>query len=112
MKKRLAAMLTKLALRLNPEAATEAVVPVYEDYDAKTIGICREITKSDIRKFKQEVGEKSTRKAARKIVDKVRKCNIDSIFNKAVGIVDEKIYSKGDTIIVESRLNVYVKKSD
>ena len=63
MKKKLAAMLTKMALRLNPDAAVQAVVPVYEEYEAKAIGVGREITKNDIRKFKRETGEKSTRKA-------------------------------------------------
>ena len=111
MKKKLAAILTRLALRLNPEAAIESVVPVYEHYEAKSIGVGREITKADIRKYKQETGEKSTRKAKRKLVDKVRKINIDTIFNTARGVVDEKIYSKGDSVIVESRLNVYVKKA-
>ena len=112
MKKKLAALLTKWALKLNPEAAIEAVVPVYENYEAKTIGIGREITKSDIRKFKKETGEKSTRKATKILVDKVRKSNLDNIFNTAVNIVEEKIYGKGDSTIVESRLNVYVKKAD
>lgn len=112
MKKKLAALLTKWALKLNPEAAIEAVVPVYENYEAKTIGIGREITKNDIRKFKKETGEKSTRKATKMLVDKVRKSNLDNIFNTAVNIVEEKIYCKGDSTIVESRLNVYVKKAD
>ena len=111
MKKRLAATLTRLALKLNPEAAVEAVVPVYEDYEAKSIGIGREITKNDICKFKKETGEKSTRKATRQLVDKVRKSNLENIFNTAAGIVEERIYGKGDSTIVESRLNVYVKKT-
>ena len=112
MKKKLAALLTKWALKLNPEAAIEAVVPVYENYEAKSLGIGREITKNDIRKFKKETGEKSTRKATVKLVEKVRKSNLDSIINAAVDIVEEKIYSKGGSTIVESRLNVYVKKAD
>lgn len=112
MKKKLAAMLTKMALRLNPDAAVQAVVPVYEEYEAKAIGVGGEITKNDIRKFKRETGEKSTRKATKLLVDKTRKSNLDSIFATASGIIEEKIYKKEDSIIVESRLNVYVKKED
>ena len=112
MKKKLAALFTKWAMKLNPEAAIQAVVPIYENYEAKAIGIGRELTKNDLRKFKKESGEKSSRKAMRMLIDETIKHNLSGIFNTAKDIVEVSVYQKGDSTVVECRLNVYVKKAD
>ena len=112
MKKKLAALFTKWAMKLNPEAAIQAVVPIYENYEAKAIGIGRELTKNDLRKFKKESGEKSSRKAMRMLIDETIRHNLSSIFNTAKDIVEVSVYKRGESTIVESRLNVYVKKAD
>lgn len=111
MKKKLAAMLTKWALRLNPEAAVEAVVPVYENYEATAVGVAQELTKNDLRKFKQKNGEKSSRKALKALVDDTIKMQANRILNTAHGIIEVSVYRKGESTVVESRLNVYVKKA-
>jgi hypothetical protein len=112
MKKKLAALLTKWAMKLNPEAAISAVVPIYEHYEAKAIGIGHEITKNELRKFKRENNEKSSRKALRMLIDETIKHNLSGIFNTAKDIVEVSVYRQGESTIVESRLNVYVKKAD
>ena len=110
MKKKLASRLVKLAMRLNPEAAVEAVVPVYENYEAKAIGVAQELTKNDLRKFKQKNNEKSSRKAMRQLVDETIKAQASRILNTALGIIEVSTYRKGDSTVVESRLNVYVRQ--
>lgn len=114
MRKKLAALLTRWAMRLNPEAAVEAVVPTYEHYEAKAIGIGREITKNDLRKFKKSSGEKSSRKALRMLIDETIKHNSANIIGtvNGLGLVEAKVYRRGESTIVESKLNVYVKKTD
>lgn len=112
MKKRLSRLLAKWALRLNPEAAVEAAVPVYENYEAKAIGLAQEITKSDLRKFKQQKGEKSGRRALRQLVDKTVKEQASRILNTARGFVEVSVYKRGDCTVVESRLNVYIREAD
>jgi hypothetical protein len=112
MKKKLATTLTKWALKLNPEAAVEAVVPVYENYEATAIGVAQEITKNDLRKYKRESGEKSSRKAIKQVVDDTIRSQANRILNTAHGIIEVSVYKKGDSTVVESRLNVYVKKGD
>lgn len=111
MKKKIASMLVKWAMKLNPDAAVQSVVPVYEEYDAKAIGIGREITKNDIKHFKRDTGEKSTLKAVAELVKKVKSDNLKRILDTASGIVEETVYRKGEHTVVESRLNVYVKKA-
>ena len=112
MKKKLAAKLVKLAMRLNPEAAIQAVVPVYENYEAKAIGVAQELTKNDLRKFKQKSGEKSSRKAIRQLIDETIRSQANRILNTAAGIIEVSTYRKGDATVVESRLNVYVQTKD
>ena len=112
MKKRLARLLTKWAIRLNPEAATEAVVPIYEHYEATAIGAAQELTKNDLRKFKQNNGEKSSRKAMRKLIDETVDAQAKRILHTAHGIIEVSTYKRGDSTVVESRLNVYVRKNE
>ncbi len=112
MRKKIATLLTKLAMRLNPEATITAVVPTYENYEASAIGAAQELTKNDLRKFKQNNGEKSSRKAMRQLIDETIKAQANRILHTAHGIIEVSVYKKGDSTVVESRLNVYVKKTD
>ena len=109
MKKRLARLFTKWAIKLNPEAATEAVVPIYEHYEARAIGVGHELTKNDLRKFKQANSEKSSKKAMRQLIDHTIKRQAGMILDTAKGIIEVSTYKRGESVIVESRLNVYVK---
>lgn len=112
MKKRFASLLTKWAMKLNPEAAITAVVPQYENYEARAIGAADELTKNDLRKFKQKNGEKSSRKAMRKMIDATIKGQVNRILSAAHGIIEVSVYKKGESTVVESRLNVYVRKEE
>ena len=110
--KKLATLLTKWAMKLNPEATITAVVPTYENYEASAIGAAQELTKSDLRKFKNMTGEKSSRKAMRQWIDKTIDSQARRILNTAHGLIEVSVYKEGGNTIVESRLNVYVKKTD
>lgn len=112
MRKKIATLLTKLAMRLNPEATITAVVPTYENYEASAIGAAQELTKNDLRKFKQNNGEKSSRKAMRQLIDETIKAQASRILNTAHGIIEVSTYKRGDSTVVESRLNVYVRKEE
>lgn len=112
MKKKLASLLVKWAMKLNPEATITAAVPTYMDYEAKSIGIGQELTKNDLRKFKQNNGEKSSRKAIKALIDETIKQHARRIADTAKGIIEVSVYKRGDSTFVESRLNVYVKKAD
>lgn len=112
MKKKLATILTKWAMKLNPEATITAVVPNYEHYEATAIGTAQELTKNDLRKFKQTNGEKSSRKAMRQLIDDTIKAQASRILNTAHGIIEVSTYKRGDSTVVESRLNVYVRKEE
>ncbi|MBQ8969180.1 MAG: hypothetical protein IJ064_05565 [Bacteroidaceae bacterium] len=110
MRKRLAALLTRWAMKINPEATITAVVPQYEHYEANAIGTAQELTKNDLRKFKQKTGEKSSRKAMRSLIDETIRQQASRILNTANGIIEVSVYKRGESTVVESRLNVYVKK--
>lgn len=112
MRKKLATIFTKWAMRLNPEATITAVVPQYENYEATAIGSANELTKNDLRKFKQKNGEKSSRKAMRQLIDNTIKEQANKILNTALGIIEVSVYKRGESTIVESRLNVYVRKDE
>lgn len=112
MKKKLASLLTRWAMKLNPEATITAVVPQYEHYEATAIGAAQELTKNDLRKFKQKNGEKSSRKAMRQLIDDTIKAQSSRILNTALGIIEVSTYRKGENTVVESRLNVYVRKDE
>lgn len=109
MRKKLAAIMVKMAIKLHPEAATEAIVPIYENYEAKTIGVAQELTKNDLRKFKMSNNVKSSRVAMRQLVGETVRKNVSRVLETAKEIIEISTYKRGDSMIVETRLNVYVK---
>lgn len=109
MKQRIARLLVKLASK---------ICPTYEyspDYTAKEVAIAVAITKKNIRQFRASHKTKiSYRKAIADMV-RIQKGNNRSHIFEALeknGLVVDRVYQKDGDRIVESRLKVYVRKSE
>ena len=110
MKKKLASLLVKLAIMLNPEAAESAVIPETKEYEASAIGTAWAVTDKDIRQFRNKKHIRGIGKARKKLIDAKVLEQHNAILKKADELIFSRVYNQGKDIIVESRLNVYVPK--
>ena len=111
MKKRIASLLIRLAETLDP-LAPEKRVRAIEGYEPKQIGCAWSVTSNDIRRFKRETGEKSTRKVMPKLIEKFLSEQRKAIINEAERMIETRVYKDSGQTIVESRLNVYAQSEE
>lgn len=110
MRKKLASLFVKLAIRLNPEAAETAVVPEAKEYEASSIGAAWAVTNNEVRQFRNKKHIRGFGKARKKLIDAKVLEQHNAILKKADELIFSRVYNQGKDTIVESRLNVYVPK--
>lgn len=113
MRKKIASWLVLLAVRINPQQT----VPVFEKeevYKPMTCGSAYSIGKKDIKAYKKDTGEKSTRAAMRALIKKAEaKAKHDIFYAIENNDLQKMVYTKDGDTVVELRCNLYVcKKSD
>ena len=112
MRKKIASILTRLAVWLNPEAAHEAVIPVFKNYEASAIGTAWAITIGDIKKFQRKKKLRSFGKARKQLISQNVAKQHEAILDKANDLIYSRVYNDGKDIVIESRLNVYAPTKD
>lgn len=109
MKQKIAKLLVRMAGKLCP---TYEIKP---DYDPKEIAIAVAITKKNIRQYRSSCkGKTSYRKAVTDMV-RIQKGNNRSHIFECIennGLIVDRVYQKNGEKIIESRLKVYVRKSE
>ena len=111
MRKKIASLLIKLADKLDPLAPEKRVRPLV-GYEPKQIGCAWPVTSNDIRRFKKDIDEKSTRKAMPKLIDKFQSEQRKAILREADKMIEFRTYKEDGQVIVETRLNVYAQSEE
>lgn len=109
MKQKIAKLLVKLACRICP---TYEIKP---DYEAKEIAIAIAITKKNIKQYRSSCKEKISHRKAVSDMVRIQKGNNHSHIFEALeknGLIVDNVYQKDGEKVVESRLKVYVRKSE
>lgn len=109
MKQEIAKLLVRMAGKLCP---TYEIKP---DYEPKEIAIAVAITKKNIRQYRSSCREKTSYRKAVADMVRIQKGNNRSHIFESVennGLIVDRVYQKNGEKIVESRLKVYVRKSE
>lgn len=109
MKQKIAKLLVRIAGKLCP---TYEIKP---DYEPREIAIAVAITKKNIRQYRSSCkGKTSYRKAVTDMVRIQKGNNRSHIFEyiEDNGLIVDRVYKKDGEKVVESRLKVYVRKSE
>lgn len=78
-------------------------------YEPKQIAFATSYTNKDVRR-KCKTYKISRRKAVKSIVEDCKIQNMKVIFGTAKRFLHHKVYNDGNEIVVETRLNTYVRK--
>lgn len=113
MRKKIANWLVRLAVKVNPVQT----IPVFEKNDVdkpKVCGSAYSISKKDIKEYKKDTGEKSTRAAVRALIRKAEtKAKHDIFYAIENNYLQKMVYTKDGDTVLELRCNLYVcKESD
>ena len=109
MKQKIAKLLVRLAEKLYP---TYEINPSYE---AKEIAIVVAITKKNIKQYRSSCKHKTSHRKAVTDMVRIQKGNNHSHIFEAIeknGLIKDMVYINGGERVVESRLKVYVRKSE
>lgn len=80
-------------------------------YEPKQIAFATAYTKGDVRR-KCKVEKISRRKAVKGIEDDCKAHNMKCVFGTAKRLLQHKVFKDGEDFVVETRLNVYVRKEE
>ena len=112
MRKKIANWLVRLAVKINPVQT----IPVFEKndvYQPKMCGSAYSISKKDIKAYKKDTGEKSTRAAVRALIRKGKAKAKHDIFDCIEACcLQERVYANGGDTVVEMKCNLYVPKEN
>lgn len=112
MRKKIANWLVRLAMKINPVQT----IPVFEKndvYQPKVCGSAYSISKKDIKAYKKDTGEKSTRAAVRALIRKGKAKAKHDIFDCIEACcLQERVYANGGDTVVEMKCNLYVPKEN
>ena len=109
MKQKIAKLLVRLASKIYP---TYEIKP---DYEAKEIAIAVAITKKNIKQYRSSCKDKTSHRKAVSDMVRIQKGNNHSHIFEALeknGLIVDKEYQKDGDKVIESRLKVYVRKSE
>ena len=109
MKQIIAKLLTRLANRICP------AYEVKSGYEPKEIAIAVAITKKNVKQYRSSCKEKTSHRKAVADIVHIQKGNNHSHIFEALeknGLIVDKVYQKDGEKVVESRLKVYVRKSE
>ncbi|SFG56517.1 hypothetical protein [Prevotella sp. KH2C16] len=109
MKQNIAKLLVRLASKIYP---TYEIKP---DYEAKEIAIAVAITKKNIKQYRSSCKDKTSYRKGVADMVRIQKGNNHSHIFEALEkncLIEDKVYQKDGEKVVESRLKVYVRKSE
>lgn len=109
MKQKIAKLLVRMAGKLCP---TYEIKP---DYEPKEIAIAVAITKKNIKQYRSSCMNKTSHRKAVSDIVRIQKGNNRSHIFEALennGLITDRVYKENSDIVVESRLKVYVRKSE